>query len=365
MKQLNIAIDAGDLSPASPVRSGISRIVRSFVQVIEQNKLPVQIDYYFFSHDKIPLNNSEHISYHQLPTRGFSSFFLPLSLHRRNTDVFIGFSQYIPRSPKTTKAILVIHDLAFTRYPKLFTTAPALITQTEKSVKRARVICCFSNSVVSDVKKQFLQFPVSEIHQLSPGLDHISEKSVPISTGYPFYLVVGVIKPIKRVDFILESFIAWKKQSGESHQLILIGNAESHYKKKLELISGYADYASSIIWKHSVSEEELNAYYQKAEAFLIASYEEGFCFPLFEALIHRTPVIALENNLFTEYAKQYTQIKLVKDMQTFITAISDTKQYAKEKPFGTIPTWKQFTNDLISLSQKIADNIQIKSTGNE
>ena len=42
----------------------------------------------------------------------------------------------------------------------------------------------------------------------------------------------------------------------------------------------------------SVRQDELNAYYGVAKAFLCLSDHEGFCIPLLEAMAHDVPVVA-------------------------------------------------------------------------
>lgn len=347
MQTIHIAIDGGDVSPQDPVHSGISRIVRSFITTLPHDAM-IHVDYYFFSSQKVPLPNTHIVSYHQLPSRGFFSFFLPLSLHRRKTDIFLGFSQAIPRMPNKTKAISFIYDLSFMDFPHHYAHAAALTVQAKHAITHAHSIITCSEYVRAQIIQKFPSLPTHRIAVIPPGIDHIHPVPKPISLGFPYFISVGVVKPMKNIMRMIQLFSQWKTQTSLPHQLILIGSQEHQYMKFIESDPLYKSIKSSVIWKESVSDKELTSYYQQSSGFLLTSYAEGYCFPLFEALHIGIPAIAISIPLLSEYTQQYPRLTIAHNDNEFLAALTGFSIPSVPQPIPILRTWKRFTQGIVS-----------------
>jgi glycosyltransferase involved in cell wall biosynthesis len=106
-------------------------------------------------------------------------------------------------------------------------------------------------------------------------------------------LFVGRMIPNKRIDDLIRWFHAHKKWFNPRSRLLLVGSHggfERYVAMLQEFIArlGTAD----VHFLGHVSNEELVAYYEIADAFICASEHEGFCVPLIEAFHMGVPVIA-------------------------------------------------------------------------
>jgi glycosyltransferase involved in cell wall biosynthesis len=106
-------------------------------------------------------------------------------------------------------------------------------------------------------------------------------------------LFVGRCAPNKRIEDLLFAFYYFQRYVEPESRLIHVGSyagLERYYAllrtKSVELK------LENVFFAGSVRQDELNAYYRCADAFLCMSEHEGFCIPVLEAMHHRVPVLA-------------------------------------------------------------------------
>jgi glycosyltransferase involved in cell wall biosynthesis len=153
----------------------------------------------------------------------------------------------------------------------------------------------------SEYNRQELEaagFPRTGVLPVVPDFVHLS--GTPNSMGARAYdddwvnlLFVGRMIPNKRIDDLIRWFHAHKKWFNPRSRLLLVGSHggfERYVAMLQEFIArlGTAD----VHFLGHVSNEELVAYYEIADAFICASEHEGFCVPLIEAFHMGVPVIA-------------------------------------------------------------------------
>jgi glycosyltransferase involved in cell wall biosynthesis len=115
----------------------------------------------------------------------------------------------------------------------------------------------------------------------------------------PYLLFVGLLKPHKNVQGLLRAFAVLPAQLRDSHQLVIIGKLDSYYpalRKIVEELSLEKD----VLFTGQVSDEELHAIYVGATVFVLPSLNEGFGFPVLEAMACGIPVIASDNSAMPE-----------------------------------------------------------------
>ncbi len=112
-----------------------------------------------------------------------------------------------------------------------------------------------------------------------------------------YFLYVGNAYPHKNLDTLLRAF----KTIGDAC-LVLVGKDDFFYKRLRE--STLAKQLSDrIMFKTNVSDSELRALYQNAQAFVFPSLMEGFGLPALEALANNCPVIVSDIPVFHEILK--------------------------------------------------------------
>lgn len=109
----------------------------------------------------------------------------------------------------------------------------------------------------------------------------------------PVLLFVGQLLPHKQPHVLLQAFHALCTYLLPEAHLFLVGAPRlPRYKEVLQFFIEELNLTHAGIIKSPVSEAELAAYYQRADAFVTLSGHEGFCVPLLEAMAFEKPIVA-------------------------------------------------------------------------
>jgi glycosyltransferase involved in cell wall biosynthesis len=179
------------------------------------------------------------------------------------------------------------------------------------SARRATAV-----STVSDYSRQdmarFYGMDASRIHVIPNGVHTrlfrpIRDEAVlaawrtrVLGADVPFLLYVG--KPTKRRNLpnVLRAFAALKREHNVPHRLVLIGSALPGTSFEAEAAA--LGITSDIVTVPYASHEEIAVAYNASALLLYPSSYEGFGMPVLEAMACGTPVIALNNTAFPEFA---------------------------------------------------------------
>lgn len=124
---------------------------------------------------------------------------------------------------------------------------------------------------------------------------------LPFRIEGPVVLSVGQLYPHKRPDLVVASFHELVTRHRPEAHLVLAGSSRlpeyaealSHYVERLGL-------GPRVTITGHISEEELVAWYRRADVFVVASEHEGFCVPLVEAMEFGVPIVARANGAIPE-----------------------------------------------------------------
>lgn len=106
-------------------------------------------------------------------------------------------------------------------------------------------------------------------------------------------LFVGRCAPNKKIEDLLNAFYYFQRYVQPASRLIHVGShAGMEQYHALLLTRSRELQLKNVEFAGSVRQDELNAYYEVAKAFLCLSDHEGFCIPLLEAMTHAVPVVA-------------------------------------------------------------------------
>lgn len=107
----------------------------------------------------------------------------------------------------------------------------------------------------------------------------------------PFVLWVSAIRPHKNPLMALRAFARLKAQHPEMpHRLVMIGRCPPWYQEPLREAQ-HLGLHNIVQWVDEVRPGELPAFYQSAQVLMMPSYEEGFGFPVLEAMTFGLPVL--------------------------------------------------------------------------
>jgi glycosyltransferase involved in cell wall biosynthesis len=106
-------------------------------------------------------------------------------------------------------------------------------------------------------------------------------------------LYVGKISPHKAPHDLVKMLDVLRRTDDPTARLHMVGSPlGSTYEPALRTFIDELGLADAALLPGSVSGAELEAYYQAADVFVMASDHEGFCVPLGEAMGHGVPIVA-------------------------------------------------------------------------
>jgi len=122
------------------------------------------------------------------------------------------------------------------------------------------------------------------------------------SHGGPNVLHVGRIAPNKCIQDVIKAFYFFHHKFSPKSRLWLIGSDTDTelYSFELRRLVSELRLKDAVTFAGSVSDDELKAFYEKADIYLCMSEHEGFCVPAIEALHFKVPLIFFNSSALPE-----------------------------------------------------------------
>lgn len=227
--------------------------------------------------------------------------YLPAIVNRGGFDVFHSPDHILPLLPVKCKKVITVHDLAFLKYPEMFSFKKWAYKKFMNglSLKRADIVIADSESTKKDLI-EICGFDKERIKVVHLGVDesfvsvHDEKKNISIKAKYglsmPFLLFVGTIEPRKNISGLLDAYSIACEKHGIKEDLVIVGKKGWLYEPIFKKING-SKYRQKIKVLENVISEDLPAIYSSAELFVYPSLYEGFGLPPLEAMACGTPVI--------------------------------------------------------------------------
>lgn len=369
LERIKIAIDAGNLPPFGKVRSGIHRLINSFLYHAIKLKKNTAFNYYYFgpSQQSVlhlrgvnkPVNKLQNwqtkLYIRKLPTKFFGSLLLPTAILQDKNDIFLGFCGYFPRilKPAKLKKIIFIHDLGFIKNPQYYTNSEKMITDTNFALANADKIIVFSDYIRRQISKYYSRIDRKKIFRIYAGINHLIKlppNNIKLKISN-YFLYVGVIKPVKNILQLIHIFAKYVDKSlDEDCKLILIGEKEKQYFREISQDKIFSQLKNRVIFKDTVSDKQLKQYYLKAKAVLNVSHEEGFCYPVLEALSLGKRVLVNNLPLYREFSRYFTNLKITNSNKQLLSLMSrNYKKVRMKKSMSLLFNWKNFCSEFFKL----------------
>ncbi len=197
-------------------------------------------------------------------------------------------------------AVTTIHDVTLIRFDNIAAGDNPLVYHIKKHVfhallrvvmRRARAILTPTEFVRQDLGEFFGRQYLDKIHVTPLAGETPNETPEPLSkfVGQPYLAVVGNGFPYKNVWRIIDAFSMLKKQHS-GLQLLIAGKKDEFYQE-LEARTTAAG-IPDVHFLGFISDGEKRWLLQHARAYVTASYSEGFCMPVVEAMIEGAPVVS-------------------------------------------------------------------------
>jgi glycosyltransferase involved in cell wall biosynthesis len=168
----------------------------------------------------------------------------------------------------------------------------------ELSLYKSRCDLALGDSEYNRQELETIGFSPTGVLDVVPGFDHLAGQpdytfAKAFDDDWVNLLFVGRVIPNKKIEDVIRFFHAYKTAFNPRSRLLLVG-AHSGFERYLTMLHNFiaAIGARDVHLIGHVTNEELTAYYQLADAFVCASEHEGFCVPLIESFHMGVPVIA-------------------------------------------------------------------------
>lgn len=235
----------------------------------------------------------------------YRNFLLTNELISSNTDCAI-FPDYIMPSGYKQPSAIVIHDLSFISHPHFYSQKFVRYYnyQIKQTLKQNPIVVAVSEHTRKNITK-YLGVRTEDI-VIVQGYSNIKSG---LQANYalcykerPYFLYVGHIEPRKNINFMIEGFLKWKRQYNNNYKLKIVGALWINSPEIIRMFKTYTDHPD-IEFTGYIDENLLAGIFSNAAGFIHTSFEEGFGFPVLEAMHYGLPVICSQNIATAEISR--------------------------------------------------------------
>lgn len=215
-------------------------------------------------------------------------------------DVVHGTIIAVP--PSHAPLVLTIHDLAFLSHPHHFTSRGVRFFERalELALREARMVTCPSDATIRACVAA--GFEVDRLRLVPWGVRAQTVRAADRERGRsryglerPFILFCGTVEPRKNLHRVLQAFRAI-----DHREVDLIIAGPKGWRE--DIGEALRELAGRARWLGAVPAQDLFALYADAAVVVYPSLEEGFGFPVLEAMAQGAPVVTSSGTATEEVA---------------------------------------------------------------
>jgi glycosyltransferase involved in cell wall biosynthesis len=230
--------------------------------------------------------------------------FLPLRMGVAKTDCYWCPHYNMPGLLRA-RQVVTVHDTCHLAMPQftggIVKRAYATLLFRTVSVRAKRIIC--DSQATADELVRLTGADSRKLEVIHLGVDEFwfggTDSVRPVNA--PYFLFVGNVKPHKNLRRLLAAFRLLRADL-PSHRLIIVGKKDGFITGDQEVFREAQSLGDAVSFTGFVSDEELRAYLQHAEALAFPSLYEGFGLPILEAMAAGCPVVASNLKVHREIA---------------------------------------------------------------
>lgn len=261
----------------------------------------------------------------------YRNFSLKNDLISAETDCAIFPDYLMPAGYKKPSAI-VIHDLTFISHPQFYSQkfVKYYNYRLKQTLKQTPLVVAVSQHTRSNIKK-YLGVPDENI-LIVQGYSKVLKRTYNRETNEqkerPYFLFVGHIEPRKNINFMIEGFLRWKQLSNNDFKLKIVGLLWIKSHEINLMLKKYLKHPD-IEFTGFVEEDLLPGIFSNAAGFIHTSYEEGFGFPVLEAMEYGLPVLCTKNISTEEISSPQSVTIDPKSTKSFIDGLETLSEISK------------------------------------
>jgi glycosyltransferase involved in cell wall biosynthesis len=221
-------------------------------------------------------------------------------IRKHKPDLFYSPDGFLSLKINEIPSITAIHDLGFHHYPK---DIPYILGKyynhyIPRFARLAKRIITVSEYSKQDISKVY-NIPPDQIDVVYNAANEIFEpidenEKTAVKKKYTdnceYFIFIGVLSPRKNVALLINAFDEFKKASGSTKKLVIVGE-KMFLTKDIENAYSHSPYISDIIFTGRLTPDELKFILGAAYCLILVSHFEGFGIPIVEAMYADVPVI--------------------------------------------------------------------------
>lgn len=317
-------------------RSGVARCIEAFLNCLGELPHPFhEIRVYtprpIDGPVRLPSWTNHIVAGSSLPLGLWEQVMLP-QIHG-SRDVLLCPSYVIPLAARCPT--FLIHHGSYEGYPKAFdwwTLNKARLAYS-LSARFASVVTTVSEYSKRDMVRYYGMRP-ERIHVVPEGVDTsnfrpVADRSMldewrirALGADLPFIAYVGKPTERRNLSSLIRAFGQLKRASRLPHRMMIAGAnlpGTSPFRRVIE----EEGLARDVVIRGYVGHDEMPVLYNAADLMIYPSSYEGFGMPVLEAMACGTPVIALDNTAFPEFAGGVAHLLPDARPETLATGIFD------------------------------------------
>ena len=321
---IRIGVDTG---PLHGPMTGVGRAVEGLVNQLRLHTDDLELTEYVLS-----FRAKLHANTRRLPFPAGSTIkswgrrdFPSAERHLPRVQILHGMNYVVP--PARLPRLVTVYDCWALLNP---TQCSPVINHSMKALRRSvqtgAVIHASSHATSSTLREIFPQAHIEMIHLGAPARHDIETSIRPPSLvdfdNAPFIVAVGTIEKRKNYRRLIEAFAIAAQEIPEL-QLVIAGSAgdDSHeLTQALELLPKEVVQRVHLIGR--VSDKNIAWLYQHATAMAYPSLDEGFGFPLLEAMSEQLPIVGSTRGSIPEVAGSAALLVNPLDVDALANAIT-------------------------------------------
>lgn len=230
-------------------------------------------------------------------------YFIDSHLLPRGYDVYHFANHMIARFATIRRpSVVTVHDVLQFKYPEVFASSLTsriynyFMEKSIKSLPQANHLICVSNWSKMELLKIIKNIDSQKVSVVYNGLDHSvfyprdkmeARRKLGWDPSKKYILNLGSDIPRKQIPLLIKSFKTIKRLFPEA-VLVRHGEKKGITPRLIEELG----LENEIIYYGYTPENDLPYFYSAADILIQPSSEEGFCFPVIEAMACGLPVVS-------------------------------------------------------------------------
>jgi len=283
-RKISLAIDA---RPLTRGKGGIQRYLERVLAYICDSKefdITLYCDQPIKDDELLQRNN---ITVKNLPNSFISRYlwhvYCCLWSYKDKPDLYWSPRHHLPLLlPKSTKKLVTIHDLVWSRVPETLPKSKLLAERIlmPLAVRSADHIICVSKTTKRQLIEKF-SASKNKCEVILNGFDTQLSPKTEAHRQSNVYISVGTLEPRKNYETLIQEFDRYLDLGG-SKQLIIIGKKGWSYKTIYQTLDKIRN-KGKIKIVCDVDDDALDQFYRTSAGFISTSLDEGFGLPAIEA----------------------------------------------------------------------------------